>query len=68
MKFLKLGVVFVIVIFVTILVLANDKDLSDVTVSLESGLNIFNEEVCVDYFGKRTCVENTYVQCNGETQ
>ena len=67
MKLLKFGVVLAFIIVATILVLANDNGISDVTVSLESGLSIFNEEVCVDTFGNRTCIENTYVQCNGET-
>ena len=62
-----LGVVFVLIIAVAILGLTNDNNISDATVSLEDGLIIFNEEVCVDNFGNRNCVENTYVQCNGET-
>ena len=68
MKLLKLGVIVVFILLVTILALASANDISDVTVSLEDGLSIFNEEVCVDTFGNRTCVENTYVQCNGVTQ
>ena len=68
MKFLKLGVVFVFIIFATFLALANDNDISDITASLDDSLSIFNEEVCVDTFENRTCIENTYVQCNGITQ
>ena len=61
-----MGLVLAFIIVAAIFALANDNDISDVTISLEDGLNIFNEEVCVDTFGNITCIENTYVQCNGE--
>ena len=43
MKFLKLGLVLAFTIVAAIFALANDNDISDVTISLEDGLNIFNE-------------------------
>ena len=68
MKLLKLGVVLVFILLITIAVLANvnNKDFSD-EITIEDGLKTYQEEVCVDSFGNRTCIENTYVECNGET-
>lgn len=68
MKLLKLGMVLVFILLITIAVLANvnNKDFSD-EIIIEDGLHTFNEEICVDNFGDRTCTENIYVQCNGET-
>ncbi len=34
---------------------------------INDGLETFKEEVCVGSFGNKTCSENTYVKCNGET-
>ena len=68
MKVLKLGMVLVFILLITIAVLANvnNKDFYD-EIIIEDGLKTYREEVCVDNFGNRTCVENTYVECNGET-
>ena len=70
MKLLKLGVALVLVILVTIVVLANvnhvNDEFSDDKLILEDGLKTFTEEVCVDNSGDITCIESTYVQCNGK--
>ena len=72
MKLLKLGVALILVILVTIVVLGsvnymgNNHILNDKLI-LEDGLKTFTEEVCVNDSRGITCIESTYVQCNGET-
>ena len=68
MKLLKLGVFFIVIVTIAMIVLANaGKNNDSNKITIEDGLKTFKEEVCVDNFGNKTCTENTYVKCNGET-
>ena len=67
----KLGVIILILIGLLLVfsVFANHNNKADSgsQITINDGLETFREEVCVDGFGNKTCSENTYVECNGET-
>ena len=67
----KLGVIILILIGLLLVfsVFANHNNKADLgnQITINDGLETFKEEVCVDGFGNKTCSENTYVKCNGET-
>jgi signal peptidase I len=58
------GVVTVLMIVGTLAALASIKDDSAV---LTDGLSMHREEVCTESFNQITCVESTFVECNGDT-
>ncbi len=66
MKLLKLGVALVLIVFVAIIALASFGYIVSNDFS-EDDVSTFNEEVCVNNPDDVTCIENTYVKCNGKT-
>jgi len=73
MKPLFAAILLVVIILVAIGAMGalniEDNNLDNIpnsTLSIESGLETFKEETCVDNFGNKTCVETTYVKCKGE--
>jgi len=69
MKALGFAAVVLVLVLFTFSVFANHNNKTDLgtQMTINDGLETFKEEVCVDGFGNKTCSENTYMKCNGET-
>ena len=68
MNLLKFGVLLILVVLATMIALANaGKNIEPNKITINNGLETFKEEICIESFGNKTCSENTYVKCNGET-
>ena len=69
MKALGFAAVALVSVLFAFSVFANHSNKTDSgsQITINNGLETFREEVCVDSFGNKTCSENTYVKCNGET-
>ena len=72
MKLLILSVTLVLLIAASIVALVSvsyiqDKDISYKEIAMENGITTFKEETCTEDEAGITCIENTFIQCNGET-
>lgn len=69
MKALGFAAVVLVLVLFAFSVFANHNNKTDLgtQMTINDGLETFKEEVCVDGFGNKTCSENTYMKCNGET-
>ena len=69
MKALGFAAVALVLILIAVSVFANHNNKTNLVneITINDGLETFKEEVCIDSFDNKSCTENTYLKCNGET-